>query len=104
MQFRGLLLAVAALAVLGLGVFLSNKYKKDDDKKGASDAPKILTIPEDQITRLALQKRDGTPTILEKSDKWKMTAPTGLNADQDAVNSLVTTLSSLASERLVDEK
>lgn len=103
MQFRGLLAAVAVLAVLGVGVFLSNKYKKEDDKKGSSDAPKILTIPEDQIAKIEIQK-GGTKTILEKADKWKITSPAQLNADQDAVNSVVTTLASLGSERLVEEK
>ncbi|MBI4910397.1 MAG: DUF4340 domain-containing protein [Acidobacteria bacterium] len=104
MQFRGLLAALAVLAMLGLGVFLSNKYKKDDDKKGSSDAPKILTIPDDQITKIEIQKKDGAKTVLEKSDKWKMTTPAGLNADQEAVGSMVTTLASLASEKLVEEK
>lgn len=104
MQFRGLLLAVAALAVLGIGVFLSNKYKKDDDKKGSSDAPKILTIPEDQITRIEIRKRDGAQTTLEKTDKWKISTPAAFNADQEAVNSLVTAVASLASERLVEER
>ncbi len=103
MQFRGLLAAVAVLAVLGIGVFFSNKYKKDDDKKG-SDAPKLLNVTDDQIAKIEIQKREGGKTVLEKPDKWKMTTPAGLNADQEAVGSMATTLATLPSDKLVEEK
>jgi hypothetical protein len=102
MQLRGLLLAVAALAVLGLGVFFSNKYKKEDDKKG-SDTPKLLAIPEDQIAELEIKRRDGGVTALKKGEKWRITAPQALPADADAVTGMMSTVAGLSTDRLVEE-
>jgi len=102
-QLRGLLIALVALIVLGGGVLLSNKYKKDAEKKGSADAPKILSIAEDQIQQLEIKRRDGSQVTLKKGDKWQITAPEALNADQDAISSITSTVSSLASERIVEE-
>ncbi|HUQ90684.1 MAG TPA: DUF4340 domain-containing protein, partial [Bryobacteraceae bacterium] len=97
--------ALGALVILGAGVFYSNKYKKDDDgKKGSADAPKILSIPEDQIQQIEIRRKDGKNTVLKKTDKWQITAPEALAADQDAVNGVVTAVATLNSDRIVEEK
>lgn len=105
MQTRGLLAATVLLAVLGLGVYFSNRAKQEEEKKGTTskDAPKILSIPEDQFQQIEIRKKDGVNTVLKKGDKWEITAPEKLAVDQDAVNSLVSALSNLNSDRLVDE-
>ncbi len=102
MQLRGLLLAVAALAVLGLGVFLSNKYKKEDAKKG-SETPKLLAVPEDQVSGIEIKRKDGTTTALKKGEKWEITSPQALPADAEAVNGMMSTISGLSTDRLVEE-
>lgn len=104
MQVRNLLVAVVVLAVLGLGVYFSNKAKPDDDKKGAVDSPKILSIPEDQIQQVEIRRKDGRNTTLKKSDKWQITAPEALPVDSDVVSSLVSALSSMTAERVVEDK
>ena len=106
MKFRGLLIAVVVLAALGGLVFWSNKREKAAAGKPSADQPpKILSVPEDQFKTLALKKKDET-TRLTKSDagKWEILEPKKLNADQDSVSSLVSTLSSLSSDRLIEEK
>src|SRR5207237_1123564 len=67
---------------------------------------KILTIPDDQFKSIKLQKTGGDTTVVEKSDagKWQITQPKPLAADQDSVSSLVSTLSSLTSDRLIEDK
>ena len=56
---KGLLAAVIVLAALSGGVYWSNKHKAEEDKKPLPDAaPKILTIPEDQIKEIKLAKKD----------------------------------------------
>ena len=107
MKFNGLLIAVVVLAALGGGVYWSDKAKKTAEKEPAKDAPpKILTIPDDQFKSIRLQKTGGDTTIVQKSDsgKWEITQPKPLAADQDSVSSVVSQLSSLTSDRLIEEK
>ena len=57
MKFSGLLTAVVVLAVLGGGVYWSNKAKEKAEKEPAKDAPpKILTIPDDQFKAIRLSR------------------------------------------------
>lgn len=104
MQFRGMLIGLVLLAVLGGGVWWANKQKPEDDKKGSADAPKILTIPEADITQIEIKKKDQPALVLKKTDKWQMTAPSSLPVDVDVVTPMVNSLASLQSDRLVEEK
>jgi hypothetical protein len=106
---NGLLVAVVVLAAIGGGVYWTNKHKADEAKKPAAsstESPKILTIPEDQFKEIKIAKTGSEPTILAKNatNQWTITAPKPLPADQDAVTSMVTSLGSLAADRVVEEK
>ncbi len=105
MQLRGLLLAALLLAGLAGGVYYSNSRTKANEGKPAPDAPPdILKIPDDQVTGIEI-KKGADLTSLKKSDAgWQITAPQALNADQDAVKSMVTTIAGLKSDRLIEEK
>jgi len=106
MQVRGLLIAALLLAGLAGGVWWSNSYTKGKEGKPAADAPpEILTIPEDQFTQIEVKKgAEVTSVRRNESSNWQITAPQTLNGDQDAVRSMVTTLTSLKSDRLIEEK
>ena len=107
MKFGGLLAAVLVLAALAGGVYWSNKAKEVADKAPPKDAaPKVLTIPEADFKSIRLQKIGRDATVVQKSDtgKWQITDPKPLPADQDSVNSLISTLSSLNSDRLIEDK
>jgi hypothetical protein len=106
MRIRGLLIAVVVLAALGGAVWWSNKAKEAEAKKPAADAtPKLVSIPEDQVAKVQIRKSGGEDLVLDrKSGKWEITAPQPLTADQDAVGSLVSTVSALSSDRVVEEK
>ena len=108
MKNKGLLIAVALLAALGGAVYWSEQKKAADEKKPpvtADAAPKILIIPEDQITSVRIDKRGSAPTALSKaSGTWVMTEPEPLAADQDTANAVAQNLSNLSSDRLIDEK
>jgi hypothetical protein len=103
---KGLLAAVVVLAALSGGVYWSNKKKADDEKKPLPDAaPKILTIPEDQFKEVELVKKDQEPLVLSRAaGTWEITAPKPMSADQEAVTPLVSALSSLTSDRLIEDK
>jgi hypothetical protein len=108
MKFRGLLAAAAVLAVLGGTVWWSNKKQASGDasKTGDASSPKMLTIPEDQIREVRLKKTGSETTVLKKGDdgKWQIAEPQPLRADQDSVTSMVSTLSSLSADKVVEEK
>ncbi|HUO28292.1 MAG TPA: DUF4340 domain-containing protein [Bryobacteraceae bacterium] len=107
MKPSGLLVAVGVLAVLGGALYWSNRRQKADAAKPATDTtPKILSIPDDQITQVTLKKTGGDTTVLDKSagGKWQITEPKPMRADQDAVKSLVTAVGSLNGDTTVTDK
>lgn len=108
MKNRGLLVAVIVLAVLTGALYWSNHRKPVDSSVNASaeTPPKILTINQTDITGVVIKKKGGEAVTLAKNDagKWQITAPKQFSADQDAVSSLLSTLSALNSDRLIDDK
>lgn len=108
MRIRGLLIAAILMVALGVGVWFSNRAEKAKEGKSATsvDAPKILAIPEDQIQKIEIAKKDGETTVVQRDagNKWRIVQPKPLPADQDSVTSIATTLASLASDRLVEDK
>jgi len=106
MQVRGLLVAAVLLAALGGLVWWSNTAEKAKESKPDPNAPpKIVEIPSDQIQQVEVVKGAETTTLKRGADgKWELTAPKPFRADQDAATTLVGTLNSLSSERLIEEK
>jgi hypothetical protein len=108
MKSSGLLIAAVVLAALSGVLYWSNHHPPSDNTAKASiDAPpKILSLRQEDISGLQIKKKGGEELDLSKGDagKWQITAPKPLGADQEAVSSLLSTVSSLNSERLVDDK
>jgi len=107
MKIRGLLIATGILAVLA-GVLYWSEYHKpsaEAAKPDADAAPSLLKLDENSITKLELKKKDASPIQLTKSGSdWKITEPKPFVADQTTVSSLLSTISSLNSDRLVEDK
>lgn len=108
MKINSLLVAAIVLAALSGVLYWSNhkKTSASDVKVSADMPPNILTIPQADITKVEIKKKDGDGVALSKDDagKWQITAPQVLRADQNAVSSVLSTVSSLSSERLIDAK
>jgi hypothetical protein len=107
MRIRGLLVAVAALALLGGAVYWSNRSKPAGADKAAADTTiKLLSIPDSQIRKLEIRKTGGETTVVEmgKDGKWQITAPKPLAVDAEAMTSMLSTLASLSADRVVEEK
>lgn len=109
MKVRHLSIAMVVLAAL-LGVlYWSNRRqaKEEANPKPSPDAPpKILSLNSADINELKLHRK-GEPEISITRDAaglWQITAPKALAADQEAVSSMLSTLSALGSERLLEEK
>jgi hypothetical protein len=107
MKPRGLLAAVIVLAALGGVLYWSNRKQKAEAAKPTTDTTtKILSIPEDQIKEIKLAKTGAAVTVLRKGDdgKWQIAEPKPQRADQDAAKSLVSSLSTLNADKVVEDK
>ena len=107
MKPRGLLIATGFLVALSGLVFWSNRDKAKPEGKPAADAPpKILSVEEGELTQLALKRKDGTETIVKKTaaGKWQLAAPKQVATDNESVIQITNVFSSLASDRVVEEK
>jgi hypothetical protein len=108
MKTGGLLVAAAVLAALTGALYWSDHHKPSDSSATPAEAPapKILTLKDTDVSKITIKKKGADEVALARNDagKWQITAPQALSADQDAVTSMVSTLSSLSSDRLVDEK
>jgi hypothetical protein len=104
MKPTGLLAACGVLAVLGGLVWWTKLHPKKVEPT-TPDAPKVLALGEDQIEEIRISKT-GTPAVVLKKNggKWQITEPQLLAADQDSVKALVTSLASLQSDRMIDQK
>jgi len=107
MKPRGLLVAVAVLAILGGLLYWSNRKQKAEAAKPSTETtPKILSIPEDQIKEVKLKKSGGDVTDLQKGadGKWQIIGPKPQRADQDTVKSLISSLATLNADKVVEDK
>jgi hypothetical protein len=98
---NGLLIAVALLAVLGAGVWWSNR-KQASAKTDTTT--KILSIPADGVQEVRLKNPQQTIDIKRENGKWTMTQPQPLPADNDTTTTLVSALSSLNADTVVEAK
>src|SRR5947209_3119388 len=108
MNSRGLMIATVILAALAGTLYWSNHHKLADApaKISADPPPKILSLPEGDIAAIVIKKKGGEEVVLAKdgAGKWRIAGPKRTGADQDAVSSMLSTLSSLSSDRLIEEK
>jgi len=107
MKIRGLLVAAVVFCVLAGLLYWSERRKSADTVKASADTPPaILKLDSSSIIKIDLKKKDAEPLVLTKGDveQWKIVEPKPYAADQDTVSSLVSSVSSLNSERLVEDK
>jgi hypothetical protein len=106
MKIRGLLVATVVLAVLAGVLYWSDHRKSSAEAaKPAEATPSILKLDENSITKLELKKKDAPAIVLANNGAdWQITEPKPFSADQSTVSTMVESVASLNSERMVDEK
>jgi hypothetical protein len=107
MKIRGLIVAALVFLILGGILYWSEHQKPSGDSKESADtSPAILKLDASAIIKLDLKKRGAEPIALTKSGsgKWAITQPQPFGADQSLVSGMLSTLSSLSSQRVVDDK
>ena len=108
MRIRGLIVATGIFLVLA-GVYYWSEHRKPADesvKASADSPPAILKLDETTITKLDIRKKDQPAIQLAKADsgKWRITAPSPFGADQSTVSGVLSSVASLTSDRLVEDK
>jgi len=108
MNFRGLIVAVVILVGLG-GVLYWSQHRKppeDNAATSASAAPVILKVNAADVTQLTIKQKQADPVTLQKADagKWQITQPKPYRADQETVAGMLSTLSGLSADRVVEDK
>jgi len=69
MRFRGLTIAAVLLLGLAVGLYFADKQKATEAAKPPADAPpKILVIPDGDITKVTLKKKTGDPVVLQRTN------------------------------------
>jgi len=108
MKFRGLLFAAILLAALSGVLYWSNRHKPAETVQAttADTPPDILKLNDADITHVDIKKKTGPELVLAKDNqgKWEIDSPQKLPADQSAVSGVISSLASLPSERLVEDK
>src|SRR5687768_15620039 len=105
MQVRGLLIGLIILAALGGAVWWSERNPPATDAKGTTDAPKLVSLKEDDISRIEIVRREEPPTVLQKDKSgWQIAAPKPLRVDNEAVSTVASTFAGLNWDRLIEEK
>jgi len=107
MNFRGLIVAVVILAGLG-GVLYWSQHRKPPAESAAvpsSATPVILKVDPFAVTQLVLKQKGSDPVTVKKIEgKWQITEPKPYRADQEAVAGVLSTLSALSADRVVEDK
>lgn len=108
MKFPVLIVAIVVLLALSGVLYWSNHRKATESNSTSSSAtsPAILKMDQAGISQITLARRDAPPITLTKdaAHTWRITEPRPLDADQDAVSSLLGSVSSLNADRVIDEK
>src|SRR5215469_8551719 len=103
MKPKGLLIAVGVLAIFGGLTWWSNR-KQVSASKSTDTTVKILSIPNDQFQEIRVKKGSQTLDLKGGPGKWQILQPETLPADQDSVSSMVSSLSSLNADSVVENK
>lgn len=106
MKPRNLVIAAVVLAALSGGVWYAKRHPESGQPASTTPAaPKIANIPDAQVKEVELTKK-GSPsvTLQRESGKWAITAPEALPADQDAVTGIVSSLSPITADSVVEDK
>jgi Domain of unknown function (DUF4340) len=108
MNFRGLIVAVVILAGLGGVLYWSQQRKPTEDNAAASasGAPVILKVNAADVTQLTVKQKQADPVKVQKADagRWQITQPKRYRADQETVAGILSTLSGLSADRVVEDK
>jgi hypothetical protein len=98
--------AAVLLAALSGAVWWAKKHPESTASPSTTPAaPKLTDVPDNQVKEIDLTKKNAPTVVLKReSGKWTIASPDPLAADQDAVTSLVSSLSPVTGDSVVEDK
>jgi Domain of unknown function (DUF4340) len=105
MKSNGLLIAAALLAALTGVLYWSNHHKAADATPATPAATKLLSIKDADVNKIEIDKKGTEQVELAKGTdgKWAITAPQSLSGDQDAITGVLSVLSQVNADRVVED-
>jgi uncharacterized protein DUF4340 len=94
---------VLVVLLAGLGAYIYFVDSKRPASGGLAEKEKVFTVEADKLEELTVTSGSETTTLRKVDGAWRITAPVQAEADQSAVSSLTSGLSSLEINRVVDE-
>lgn len=107
MQPKRLIIALALVAVLGAGIWWSNREEKEKAGKPDPKAPpKILDVKRADIQRIEVAREGGETTVLEipKENEFRLMSPAVYPVDKEAAQSFLGAVAEVSSDKVVEEK
>jgi hypothetical protein len=106
MKPRSLLVAAVILAALSGAVWWAKKHPQSGTAATPATpaAPKLADIPQAKVKQVEIAKKGGPAITLDsKNGRWSITTPDQYPADQEAVTTLLSSMSPLNADTVVDE-
>ena len=96
-----LLIALGVLVILGGFVY----YTEENPPASDDDKTPIVDVEENSIQRVTVTQPDKDPIVVQRGedDEWNFGGSLTIPVDQSSVNSIVSSLSSMDSDRVVEE-
>lgn len=108
MKMRQLIAATVVLAALAAVLYWSDHRTPADvfPKIDASASNRIVSLTQDDITKLDIKKKDADDLVLSRTgpESWKIIAPKSLLADPDPISTMLYNLSPLDASSLIQDK
>ena len=96
-----LMIALGVLVILGGLVY----YTEENPPSSGDEKTPIVDVEQDSIQKVIVTRPDKDPIELQRGedDEWTFGEPLTIPADQSSVNSMVSSLASMDSDRVVEE-
>src|SRR5438046_2470891 len=98
-----LILLVLAVGIGAYAYFVESKREPSDSASGTTPkATKVLAVDPGKVEEIEVKSASGDVTRLKKNGTtWQIVAPSTMDADQQAVSTLVSALESLESSTTI---
>jgi hypothetical protein len=103
-SWRNTLILLAVAALLGAGIWLSNRRQAEEQETEAQAKRLFGALEAGQVEWVALTTSDGREVRLARQDgAWRMTEPVDFPADPTSADGIAGALATLTSEAVIDE-